>query len=220
MDRAQKVKLIDQLHQTLKASTLVVVTRQKGLTVAEVTDLRRQMRAAGAGFKVAKNRLARRALDGTKFQHLSPFFKGSTAFACSQDPVAEAKVAFEFAKKNEKLEIVGGGLDERVLDVAEIKALLERILRRHPRVRRRPARDDRDLLHRLQPLRRNFQLGEVQLLPVRAPADRVGQRAWLLVDFLEHEVWIAFLRGAGEVPGDVRDRRCDGASFGSIATAT
>ncbi len=125
MDRAQKVKLIDQLHETLKASTLVVVTRQKGLTVAEVTDLRRQMRAAGAGFKVAKNRLAQRALDGTKFQHLSPFFKGPTALACSQDPVAAAKVAFEFAKKNEKLEIVGGGLGERTLDVAEVKALAQ-----------------------------------------------------------------------------------------------
>jgi large subunit ribosomal protein L10 len=81
------------------------------------------MRAAGAGFKVSKNRLTRRALDGTPFQQLSPMFKGPTAIAYSRDPVAAAKVAVEFANRNEKLTIVGGSLGERMLDVAGVKAL-------------------------------------------------------------------------------------------------
>ena len=78
LDRSQKAKLIDQLNNTLQSAELVVVTRQGGLTVAEVTDLRRQIRAAGAGFKVAKNRLTRRALDGTKFGGISSLLKGPT----------------------------------------------------------------------------------------------------------------------------------------------
>ena len=123
MDRAGKEKLIASLNKTLKDASLVVVTQQAGLTVSEITDLRRQMRAAGAGFKVSKNRLTRRALDGTPFQKLSPMFKGPTAIAYSRDPVAAAKVAVEFANKNEKLTIVGGSLGERMLDVAGVKAL-------------------------------------------------------------------------------------------------
>lgn len=123
MDRAQKQKLVDTLSKTFKSVDLVVVTKQSGLTVAEVTDLRRRMRAAGAGFKVAKNRLTRRALEGTRFQGLSTLFKGPTAIAYSQDPVAAAKVVVEFANRNEKLTILGGGLGERALDVDGVKAL-------------------------------------------------------------------------------------------------
>jgi large subunit ribosomal protein L10 len=123
VDRSDKEKLIASLNTTLKGAQLVVVTQQAGLTVAEVTDLRRQMRAAGASFKVAKNRLTRRALEGTAFQHLASMFKGPTAMAFSRDPVAAAKVAVEFANKNEKLTIVGGGLGEKTLDVAAVKAL-------------------------------------------------------------------------------------------------
>lgn len=123
MDRSQKEKLIASLNKTFQSSSLVVVTKQAGLTVAEITDLRRQMRAAGAGLKIAKNRLARRALEGTKFQKLSDMFKGPTALAYSHDPVAAAKIAVEFANKNDKLTIVGGSLGERMLDVAAVKAL-------------------------------------------------------------------------------------------------
>lgn len=123
MDRSQKEKLIASLNETLKGANLVIVTKQAGLTVAEITDLRRQMRAAGAGFKVAKNRLTRRALDGTKYQPLADLFKGPTAIAFSQDPVAAAKVSVEYANKNEKLSIVGGSLGERQLDLKAIKAL-------------------------------------------------------------------------------------------------
>ncbi len=123
MDRTQKEEQIASLQKTFSEAMVVVVTQQSGLTVAEVTDLRRQMRAAGAGFKVAKNRLAKRALEGTPFAHLADLLKGPTALAFSSDPVAAAKVAVEYANRNDKLTIVGGGLGERVLDQAAVKAL-------------------------------------------------------------------------------------------------
>jgi large subunit ribosomal protein L10 len=123
VDRSQKADLIATLNKTFQTAELVVVTQQTGLTVAEITDLRRQMRAAGAGMKVAKNRLAKRALEGTRYQGLADMFKGPTAVAYSKDPVAAAKVAVGFADKNEKLKIVGGSLGERKLDLAGIKAL-------------------------------------------------------------------------------------------------
>jgi len=123
VDRVQKQKLVDSLHGTLMQTELVVVTQQVGLTVAEVTTLRRQMREAGAGFKVTKNRLARRALEGTKFAQLAPLFKGPTAVAYSADPVAAAKVAVNYANANEKLSIVGGAMGSLLLDSKGIKAL-------------------------------------------------------------------------------------------------
>ena len=123
MDRAQKQKVVDSLHGTLMQTELVVVTQQVGMTVAEVTTLRRQMREAGAGFKVTKNRLARRALEGTKFAQLAPLFKGPTAVAYSTDPVAAAKVAVNYANANEKLSIVGGAMGGQLLDSKGIKAL-------------------------------------------------------------------------------------------------
>jgi large subunit ribosomal protein L10 len=123
VDRSQKEKTVDSLHLALSEITCVVITHQVGMTVAEVTTLRRQMRAAGASFKVTKNRLARLALAGTKFEQLSPLFIGPTAIAYSRDPVAAAKVAVEFAKKNEKLRIIGGSLDATQLDAEGVKSL-------------------------------------------------------------------------------------------------
>jgi large subunit ribosomal protein L10 len=123
VDRSQKQKLVDSLHDTLRQTELVVITQQVGMTVAEVTTLRRQMREAGAGFKVTKNRLARRALEGTKFAKLAPLFKGPTAVAFSTDPVAAAKVAVNYANANEKLTIVGGAMGETLLDPSGVKAL-------------------------------------------------------------------------------------------------
>ena len=123
MNREEKAQQIDALNQTLAATTLVVVTRQSGLTVAEVSDLRRKMRAGGASYKVTKNRLARLALKGTKFEGIDPLFVGPTAVAVSKDPVAAAKVAVDFAKENEKLTIVGGALGEKLLDAEGVKAL-------------------------------------------------------------------------------------------------
>ncbi len=123
MNREEKAKQIDALNRTLVASTLVVVTRQTGLTVAEVSDLRRKMRAGGASYKVTKNRLARLALKGTKFEGMDPLFVGPTAVAVSKDPVAAAKVAVDYAKDNEKLTVVGGALGDKVLDAKGIEAL-------------------------------------------------------------------------------------------------
>ena len=123
MDRTQKEKLVASLNQALSSTTAIVVTRQSGLTVAEATRLRRRMREAGASFKVTKNRLARLALKGTPFEGLAPMFTGPTAIAWSQDPVAAAKAAVEFAKTNEKLVIVGGALGAKALDVAGVQAL-------------------------------------------------------------------------------------------------
>jgi len=123
VERSEKEKLVQTLHHALADTACVVITHQTGLTVAEVTDLRRQMRAAGASFKVTKNRLARLALAGTQFEQLTPMFTGPTAIAFSRDPVAAAKVAVEFANKNDKLRIVGGGLGERQLDAEGVKSL-------------------------------------------------------------------------------------------------
>ena len=123
MDRAKKEELVAELQQTFESTNLVVVTHQSGLTVTEVSELRKQMREAGAAFKVTKNRLAKIALKGTKFEGLAEQFTGPTAIAVSTDPVAAAKVAVEYANKNEKLQIVCGALDEEALDADAVKAL-------------------------------------------------------------------------------------------------
>jgi len=123
VDRGAKEALVTQLHQSLAAATLVVVTQQKGLTVAETTKLRRQMREAGASFKVAKNRLARLALKGTAFESLSEQLKGPTGLAYSSDPVAAARVAVKYAKDNNKLSILGGAMSGQVFDAAGVDAL-------------------------------------------------------------------------------------------------
>lgn len=123
MDRSGKQKLVSEIQETLKDAELVVITQQSGLTVAEVSDLRRKMRAAGAGYKVAKNRLAQLALKGTKYEGLEKLLKGPTAIAFSSDPIAAAKVAVTFAKGNEKLKIVGGSMGADVLGPDAVKAL-------------------------------------------------------------------------------------------------
>lgn len=123
MDRARKEKQVADLHHLLGEVELVVVIQQTGLSVADVTDLRRKMREAGAGLKVCKNRLARRALEGTRFQELTSLFTGPTAIASSIDPVAAAKICVTFADANEKLTIVGGALGEKTLGVADVQAL-------------------------------------------------------------------------------------------------
>jgi large subunit ribosomal protein L10 len=123
MDRSQKTDLVDELKQVFTETSVVVVTRNLGLTVAQSTDLRLKMRDAGAQFKVAKNRLALIALDGSRYQPIGDLLKGPTAIATSTDPVAAAKVAVDFAKTNDKFEILGGAMGDTVLDVNGIKAL-------------------------------------------------------------------------------------------------
>lgn len=123
MDRAEKREFVASLASVLADTSIVVVTQNAGLTVAEVTELRRRMRAAGATFKVAKNRLATLALDGTKFEGIKPLLKGPTALAWAKDPVAVAKAAVDYGKTNEKLVVVGGALGARPLDAEGVKAL-------------------------------------------------------------------------------------------------
>ena len=123
MNRTQKEEKVAALHESLKEAVLVVVAHQNGLSVGESTDLRRRMYQAGANFRVTKNRLARIALKGTRFEDLDDLFTGPTAVAFSEDPVAAAKVAVEFAKKNDKLTIVGGSLGDQKLDIAGVEAL-------------------------------------------------------------------------------------------------
>jgi len=125
MDRAQKAEAVAELKQTFNETSVVVVTRNLGLTVAQSTALRNRMRDAGARYKVAKNMLAVIALEGTTYAPLSDLLTGPTALATSADPVAAAKAVVEFAKTNDRLEIVGGAMGETVLDVAGVKALAE-----------------------------------------------------------------------------------------------
>ena len=117
--------VIDELSTVFSETGVVVVTHYKGLTVAEISDLRARTRAAGASFRVTKNKLAQRALDATPFAAMLALFKGPTAIAFSKDPTAAPKIVAEFAKKNDKLQIVGGGLSGTLLDAASVRALAE-----------------------------------------------------------------------------------------------
>lgn len=123
MDRAQKPVVVEELNRTFNEVSVVVVTRNLGLTVAQSTALRLKMREAGASYKVTKNSLAKIATKGTAYESISELLTGPTALATSKDPVAAAKVAVEFAKTNDKLEIVGGAMGATVLDVDGVKAL-------------------------------------------------------------------------------------------------
>ena len=123
MDRTQKSETVAELNRTFTETSVVIVTRNLGLTVAQSTDLRTKMREAGARYKVAKNRLARIAIEGTSYTGISELLTGPTALSTSPDPVAPAKVIVEFAKANDKLEIVGGAMGDTLLDVDGVKAL-------------------------------------------------------------------------------------------------
>ncbi|RVT91940.1 50S ribosomal protein L10 [Rhodovarius crocodyli] len=125
MDRTEKRNFVTSLAAIFADTSFVLVARNDGLTVQAVDKLRRQMKDAGATYKVAKNRLAVRALDGTRFQAISPLLKGPTALAWSADPVAVAKTAVEFAKGNDKFVILGGALGTQSLTLDGVKALAE-----------------------------------------------------------------------------------------------
>ena len=125
MDRAQKHETVEALNATMGQVSAVVVTRNLGLSVAQSTDLRQRMRDAGASYKVTKNRLARIAIAGTDYEALGDLLIGPVALATSADPVAAAKVVVDFAKTNDRLEIVGGAMGSQMLDVNGVKALAE-----------------------------------------------------------------------------------------------
>ena len=123
MDRTQKSEAVAELNRTFNEVGVVVVTRNLGMTVAQSTGLRNKMRDAGASYKVSKNRLARIAAEGTPYAVLSDLLTGPTALATSTDPVAAARVINDFAKTNDKLEIVGGAMGGQILDADGVKAL-------------------------------------------------------------------------------------------------
>ena len=123
MDRKQKTDLVNSLHDTFEGAASVVIVHCIGLTVAESTDLRTKMRNENCSFKVTKNRIARIALKDTKYQHMDSLFNGPTAIGSSNDPVMAAKILVDFAKENEKLVIVGGGLEDKSLSKTDVEAL-------------------------------------------------------------------------------------------------
>ncbi|MBH1942648.1 50S ribosomal protein L10 [Citromicrobium bathyomarinum] len=123
MDRSQKTDAVAQLNNVFNEAGVVVVTRNLGLTVAESTDLRAKMREAGATYQVAKNRLAKIALKDTDYAGIEEYLNGPTALAYSEDPVAAAKAVVEFAKTNDRIEVVGGSMGSQVLDEAGVRAL-------------------------------------------------------------------------------------------------
>ena len=123
MDRTQKSEAVAELNRTFNEVGVVVVTRNLGMTVAQSTGLRNKMRDAGASYKVSKNRLARIAAEGTPYAVIADLLTGPTALATSTDPVAAARVINDYAKTNDKIEIVGGSMGGQLLDAEGIKAL-------------------------------------------------------------------------------------------------
>ena len=123
MERAEKREFVTSLNEVFKRPGSVVVAHYAGLTVAQMNDLRSKMRAAGGTVKVAKNRLAIIALQGTDSEGMKDLFKGQTLIAYSEDPVTAPKVASDFAKTNDNLVILGGAMGTTALDAAGVKAL-------------------------------------------------------------------------------------------------
>jgi large subunit ribosomal protein L10 len=125
VERAEKKELVTTLHGVFKDTGVIVVAHYAGLTVAQMTQFRRRMKAAGGRVKVAKNRLAKLALQGTEAAGIADLFKGPTVIAYSSDPVAAPRVAMAFAKDHDKLVILGGAMGRTVLDPGSVKALAE-----------------------------------------------------------------------------------------------
>lgn len=125
MDRAQKEQVVEELGQIFESSGVVVVARYEGMTVAEMQTLRAQMREAGGAVRVAKNRLAKIALEGKPAASIADYLTGMTVLAFSDDPVAAAKVSDAFAKTNDKFVILGGAMGDTALDPAGVKAVAQ-----------------------------------------------------------------------------------------------
>lgn len=123
MDRAQKEAVVEELGQIFSDSGAVVVCHYVGLSVAEMSDYRARMRAAGASVRVAKNRLAKIALEGTPCEGLKDLLTGQTVLGYAEDPVSAAKVTEAFAKDNAKLVVLGGAMGSTILDAAGVKSL-------------------------------------------------------------------------------------------------
>ena len=125
MDRAKKEKVVEELGQIFESSGVVVVARYEGMTVAQMQDLRARMRDAGGSVRVAKNKLAKIALDGKPGVSMAPLLTGMTVFAYSEDPVAAAKVVDAYSKTNDKFVVLGGAMGNAALDPAGVKAVAQ-----------------------------------------------------------------------------------------------
>lgn len=125
MDRAAKAELVTSLHDVFMNTGVIVVAHYAGMTVAQMTEYRRRIKEVGGKVKVAKNRLAKLALQDTQAVGIADLFKGPTCVAFSEDPIAAAKVAVAYAKTNDKLVILGGAMGNTVLDASGVKALAE-----------------------------------------------------------------------------------------------
>lgn len=123
MNREEKAELLSEMNGLISGSEAVVLAHYRGLTVAEVSDLRKKARELGADLRVTKNRITRLALKGTPFEGLSDFFKGPVIMAYSADPISACKLCVEYAKENEKFLVVGGALNTGMLSKAEIERL-------------------------------------------------------------------------------------------------
>ena len=123
MDRAQKEQLVEDLGQIFESSGVVVVAHYEGMTVAEMQDLRANMREAGGSVRGTKNKLAKIALEGKPCASIAEYLTGMTVLAYSEDPVAAAKGVDKYAKENDKLVILGGAMGDQALDVAGVKAV-------------------------------------------------------------------------------------------------
>lgn len=123
MERAEKREFVTELNEVFKTSGSVVVAHYAGVTVAQMNDFRSKMRAAGGTVKVAKNRLAKIALQGTESEEMSDLFKGQTLIAFSADPIVAPKVVMDFAKTNDKLVILGGAMGATKLNAEAVKSL-------------------------------------------------------------------------------------------------
>ena len=123
MDRSEKEALVAELKSAFEESAIVLVSRQSGMTVTEAQNLRARMREAGAKHRVVKNRLVKIAAEGGAFDDIRDMLTGPTSISYSDDPVGPAKALSEFAKEVDKIEILGGAMDGKVLSAAEIDKL-------------------------------------------------------------------------------------------------
>lgn len=123
MNREEKAQLLNEMNSVISGSESIVISHYRGLTVAEMGELRKKARELGAELKVTRNRITRLALKGTKFEALDDLFKGPTIMAYASDPISACKLCVEFAKANEKFLVVGGALSSGMLSMAEIERL-------------------------------------------------------------------------------------------------
>jgi large subunit ribosomal protein L10 len=124
VNRQEKTALIADIHERLRGSSLAILTEYRGLTVAQLDRLRRELKAVGGRYQVTKNTLTRRAIKDTTFEKLEELLQGPTGLVTTaQDPVAVAKVLVKFAEQNDKLKITGGVLDGTAMPAATVSAL-------------------------------------------------------------------------------------------------